>query len=197
MANSDNRFLTSGLAALLFSGFIGCLTVVVLKDAWERDRQRATVLNGIMKADVSETVCPGTAPRPDLTLTLAPLLTVQDRMSETVAQDWIKGALAKDLSFAFCPLAQGTTSFEVVRDQAGRDVQVLKLNSEATDLQQQAAVLQFLKEFSASSVGLAHNNKVTADPRLTAAMPGRLPSGTDLSRGVSRAERQVLTIPAR
>lgn len=197
MADTPSNFLKRNLTALVLTTAVGSLAAVVLKDAWDHDQQRQAVLTGIAQADVSTAVCPGVSPAPDLALTMAPLLAVQDRMTEAVAQDWIQGALVKGLSFAFCPLAQGTTSFEMVRDQAGRDLPVLKINSAATDLQQQAAVLQFLKEFNASSVGLSHNNKVEADPRLTGYMPGRLPVGTDLSWGVPKAERLTLTIPAR
>lgn len=197
MADSQGNFFKRNLTTLLLSAAVGSLGAITLKDAWDRDQRQQGVLVGIAKADVSASVCAGDVPVPDMTLTFAPLLSVKDQMTEVTAQDWVQGALNKGVRFAFCPLAQGTTSFEIVRDPAGRDLSVLKINKASTDQQQQAAVLQFLKEFSASSVGINHNSRIDADSRLTAHMPGRLPAGTDLSWGVPKAQAMSLRIPAR
>ncbi|QQG36681.1 MAG: hypothetical protein HYS17_02595 [Micavibrio aeruginosavorus] len=182
---------------ILLSTSIGALGWIVLKDAWDKDRQQRTVLEGIAKADVTANVCPGVMAAPDMSLTLAPLLPVKDHMTEATAQDWVRSALNKGVRFAFCPLTEGTTSFEIVRDRVGRDLSVLKISTAATDQQQQAAILQFLKEFNASSVGITHNSRVNADARLTGYMPGRLPAGTDLSWGTPKAQPLSLRIPAR
>lgn len=180
MSNHFKNFMRENLTGILLglgaTGFAG----LVLHDTWETEQERHALLDKIAAADVTKAICPSEKPPTDLLLTLSPLLEMEDRTTHKSAEDFLHHVITHGISFAFCPVAQGTTSFEVAPDSRGQYVSVLKISDQATAQQQQAAVLQFLKEYKSASVSIHYNNVVQADPGLTRVMPGRLPTGTNV-----------------
>ncbi|MFN3826666.1 MAG: hypothetical protein ACK4NR_03470 [Micavibrio sp.] len=162
------------------------------KEAYDKEQDYKTLLDRLNKADVTQQICPDAKRGPEaLALTIAPVMKVQDMATDKTVKQWTEAALDKGMRFAFCPLAQGTTSYEVIGEKA-----VLKLDAAATSQQQQAALLQFFKEWSAGVATPDYNPRVEADQALANRMPGRMP---DMKRigGYDKRDVVRMNIPLR
>lgn len=189
--NKGKLFATSALIA------VGCITGAAIDYAWDKEQKLGQQLDRITQWDVTKVACADSQNPPSLVHTLAPLLFMQDHMTQKTGRDLLQHAQAQKLKFAFCPLAEGTASFEKLADDRGQPLSVLKLNTAASDKEQQAAALQFLKEYQAQRVTYQYNQVVHADAVLQRQMPGRLaPDSNPKHANLQRFERGY-SIPAR
>lgn len=189
--NKGKLFATSALIAF------GCVTGAALDYTWDKEQKLRQQIDRIAQLDVTKVACADSQNPPSLVHTLSPLLFMQDQMTQKTGNDLLKHAQGQKLTFAFCPLAEGTASFESMLDEKGKPLSVLKLNTAASDKEQQAAVLQFLKEYQAKRVTYQYNQVVHADALLQRQMPGRLAPETDpKGANLQRFERGY-SIPAR
>lgn len=186
---------TSKIAVAAAFG-VCALAALSLKSAYDDERDYGRFIDDVSRADVTPLICASENVPPDLVRTLAPVLHIEDSMTKKTAKEFLRAALDQGLRFALCPLAEATTSYEIIETEQGREQAVIKINTNATSQQQQAAVLQFLKEHAFNSVAPGHNNLITSDPALAGKMPGRMPATmpAKLQYGVSPLP---LNIPVR
>lgn len=189
--NKSKFFATSALIAA------GCVAGAAFDHAWEKEQKLNQQIDRMTQMDVTATVCADSANPPSLAHTLSPLLFMKDRMTEKTGGALLHHAHAQKIKFAFCPLAEGTASFESVPVSGGQSLSVLKLNTAASDKAQQAAALQFLKEYQDRRVTHQYNQVVHADATLQRQMPGRLSAETDPKNAPLRRFEQGYSIPAR
>lgn len=197
MSNSLTRFIDRNRIGMIITAGIGAGLVFVSHDKWEISKERQVLIRRIAQADVTAQVCPSAKPPTDIVLTMAPLLEMEDHILHKRVEDFLYDTDRQGIRFAFCPLALGTTLFDVVRGVDSSPLTVLKINDAATSQEQQAAIMQFLKEYKLGNVGLYYNAVVRADPELVKAMPGRLAPGTDVKRHDLRQYGHTLQIPHR
>lgn len=191
------KYYKSKLYATTALVAFGCVAGLSINRAWMDEQKRAQQIDHLAQLDVTKTACMDSANPPSLAHTLAPLLFMQDAMTQKTGNDLLRHAQARKLTFAFCPLAQGTASFEKIQDKNGHDVLVLKLNTASSDKEQQAAVLQFLKEYQAGRVSYQYNHVVQADTALQQQMPGRLAPETDPKQADLYRFERGYSIPSR
>ncbi len=180
--------MLEGLAGYLKKkapGFLlgsGLLTIVgvALHGSWKEDQAHTAFIDKIERSDVTAWVCPSDKPATSLTRTLVPLLGIEDSTTQKSGKELLQHATKDGVTFAFCTLAEGTTSFEPGVDTETKVFPVLKINDDATAQEQQAAILQFLKEYQGVRVSTRYNAVVKADADLTRIMPGRVPFETDV-----------------
>lgn len=168
-----------------------------MHDKWEAANERLALIDRISQSDVTAQVCPSEKPHTDIALTVASLLEMEGRSLHLDGENFLRHTDKHGIRFAFCPLAAGTTSFEVARGGDDKLISVLKINEAVTSQAQQAAILQFLKEYKSGNVSLHYNAVVTADSDLTQASPGRLSAGTDFKHHDLGQYRKTLQIPYR
>ncbi len=189
--NKGKLFATSALIA------IGCVTGAALDYAWDKEQKLGQQIDRISQLDVTKVACADSQNPPSLVHTLSPLLFMQDQMTQKTGNDLLQHAQGQKLKFAFCPLAEGTASFEKLLDDKGNAVSVLKLNAASSDKEQQAAALQFLKEYQAKRVTYQYNQVVHADAVLQRQMPGRLATEIDPKHANLQRFERGYSIPAR
>lgn len=173
-----NFLKRDGLNFLLGTGMMAVVGAAMYS-TWKEDQQKDAFLEKIAQADVTAKLCPSDKPVTSLTHTLVPIMGIEDRMLQKRGADMLRHATDDGIRFAFCPLAEGTTSFEAGPGTAAGAFPVLKINDAATAQEQQAAILQFLKEYQTGRVSTRYNAIVKADAGLTRVMSGRLPQELD------------------
>jgi|GEM_PF-3219152 hypothetical protein len=174
-----------------FRAFAGTALAAVLTIAGyqvsedlKAENAREELIERISNADVKDQTCPEFVRRgtervafessPDLARTLAPLLDVRDVQTGLTGEKLITHALDQGVRFATCSDMSATAAFAKPATDASFSKPVIKLNVQATDLQQQAAVLQLMKEFYNAGEVVESHVAVTADANLTRYMPGRV-----------------------
>lgn len=176
-----------------------------ISDGYKAEVEREELIERISNADVKDQTCPefvrtGIAraayvASPDMARTLAPLLDVLDVQTGLTGQKLITNVLDQGIRFAVCRDMSATAAFEKPVTDHAFSKPVIKLNAQATDLQQQAAVLQLMKEFYNAGEVVESQAAVTADPSLTRYMPGRVLEEADVSDHVrARASEHGLPV---
>ncbi len=197
MSEGLKDFFSKHVYGIALGGGLMAVTGIVLHSAWQADQEYKTFVSQMGQSDVTAKVCPSDKPVTSLTHTLVPVLDIEDRILQKNVEDMLRRATKDGVTFAFCTLAEGTTSFEagLVTDQ--KVFPVLKINNAATGQEQQAAILQFLKEYETGRVSTRYNAVVKADGGLARIMPGRLPEGEDAVSYKKPPYPAIIIIPAR
>lgn len=79
MASGIKNFLERNFTGILVTLGLAAVSSVVLHDKWEEEQARSQLLDKMAASDVTKLVCGLDKARPDLALTLAPLLEMEDR----------------------------------------------------------------------------------------------------------------------
>jgi hypothetical protein len=146
MREGFKNFLKKEGFNLLLSTGITAVIGAAMYSTWKEEQQKNAFLEKIAQADVTAKICPSDKPVISLTHTLVPIMGIEDRMLRKKGADMLRHATDDGIRFAFCPLAEGTTSFEAGAGTADGTAPVLKINDAATAQEQQAAILQFLNK---------------------------------------------------
>ena len=196
MLTELKEFLKENRYGVLMGTALSMIAGIVLHATWKDDQERRAFIDRIEQSDVTAKVCPSDKPVTSLAHTLAPILDIRDRMTQKSGGDMLRKAMDNGVTFAFCVLAEGSTSYEGGTKAVAPVSPVLKINDAVTAQEQQASILQFLKEYQNGRVSPHYNAVVKADAGLIRAMPGRLPpemDAHDYKRGLSETQSNTYT----
>ena len=176
----------------LAAGAVSAVLAIVGYQTYEdikAENERQSLLNRIHFPDAVPEVCPSQVSSGQLTRTLAPLLDLQDAETGLRGQTLIAHALNRGVDFVVCSNLDTTTA--VFEKHANG--YAIRLNAKSNDLQQQAAVLQLMKEFynTGASYAGASGQSVMADANLTRAMPGRILEEREIFDHIASKPEQV------
>lgn len=183
---SSNGKKSWGLRALAGTAIATVLSIAgyQINEDLKAENAREELIERISNADVKDQTCPEFVHNgngrvafevsPDLARTLAPLLDVRDVQTGLTGEKLITNALDQGVGFAVCRNMSATAAFEEPATGPAFSKPIIKLSVQATDMQQQAAVLQLMKEFYNAGKVVESQATVTADAHLTRYMPGRI-----------------------